>query len=90
MYRIIIASSRVEKELSRIPEPDRGRVVERMKKLAEDPRPKGVRALAPDVYRLRIGAYRVVYKVYDDEKVVLIGRIARRSEKTYRDFEELF
>jgi len=42
------------------------------------------------VYRLRIGPYRVIYRVFDEEQVILIGRIARRSEGTYRDWEDLF
>jgi mRNA-degrading endonuclease RelE of RelBE toxin-antitoxin system len=42
------------------------------------------------VYRLRVGDYRVIYKVFDKEQLVIIGRVARRSEKTYQDFEDLF
>ncbi|HIQ01891.1 MAG TPA: hypothetical protein EYH30_07145 [Anaerolineales bacterium] len=49
-----------------------------------------VSELAPNVYRLRIGPYRVIYRVFDEEQVILIGRIARRSEGTYRDWEDLF
>ncbi len=58
--------------------------------LAEDPRPHGIVQLAPDVYRLRVGSYRVIYKVLDEDKLVLIGRIARRSGSTYQDLGRLF
>ena len=90
MYEIRVASSRVEKELAKIPGKDREKVINEVRKLAENPRPSGIKALAPDIYRLRVGSYRVIYKVYDDEQVILIGRFARRSEKTYRDWEKQF
>ena len=90
MYEIRVASSKVEKELAKIPRGDRERVVNEVRRLAENPRPSGIKALAPGIYRLRIGSYRVVYRVYDDEQIILIGRFARRSEGTYRDWEKLF
>ena len=90
MYEIWVASLKVEKELAKIPTGDRERVIERIRKLTENPRPSGIKALAPSIYRLRIGPYRVIYKVYDDERVILIGRFARRSERTYQDWGELF
>lgn len=90
MYEIRVASSTVEKELAKIPRRERERVIERVRKLAETPRPSGIKALASSIYRLRIGSYRVIYKVYDADQIILIGRFARRSEKTYRDWEKLF
>jgi mRNA interferase RelE/StbE len=90
MYEIRVASSKVEKELAKIPGGDRERVIHQVRKLAETPRPSGIKALAPNIYRLRIGSYRVIYKVYDEEGVILVGRFARRSEKTYRNWENLF
>jgi mRNA interferase RelE/StbE len=90
MYEIRVASSKVEKELAQIPKGDRERVIARVGKLAEDPRPSGIKALAPNIYRLRVGPYRVIYKVYDDERTILIGRFARRSEGTYQEWGKLF
>jgi len=90
MYEIRVASSKVEKELAKIPKEERERIINRIRRLAENPRPSGIKALASNVYRLRIGACRVIYKVYDEEKIVLIGRFARRSERTYRNWKNLF
>jgi len=90
MYKIRVASPKVEKELGKIPVRERERIVNQIRRLAENPRPSGIKALASNVYRLRIGPCRVIYKVYDDEKVIPIGRFARRSERTYRNWEELF
>ena len=39
---------------------------------------------AERAYRIRAGDYQVVYEVYDNESLVLILRVARRTEITYR------
>lgn len=36
-----------------------------------------------DVWRRRIGAYRLFYKIYTKERVILIFRVERRTSKTY-------
>lgn len=90
MYEIRVASSKVEKELAKIPVGERERIISQIRRLAENPRPSGIKALASNVYRFRIGPWRVSYKVYDNEKIILLGRFARRSERTYRNWEKLF
>ncbi|MBM4467565.1 MAG: type II toxin-antitoxin system RelE/ParE family toxin [Chloroflexi bacterium] len=90
MYRIETPRARIKRELRSIPPQDRERVIEAIEALQEDPRPYGIVQLEPNVYRLRVGDYRVIYKVFDKEQLVIIGRVARRSEKTYQDFEDLF
>ena len=54
--------------------------------LAGEPRPYGVRKIrgAEKAFRIRVGSYRVVYEVYDNEHLVLILQVARRTETTYR------
>lgn len=54
--------------------------------LAGEPRPHGVRKIkgAERAYRVRVGGYRVVYEVYDNENLVLFLQIMRRTETTYR------
>ncbi len=56
MYEIRVASSKVEKELAKIPMRKRERIINQIRRLAENPRPSGIKALASNVYRLRIGA----------------------------------
>jgi mRNA interferase RelE/StbE len=90
MYQIESASSRIKRELRRIPRPDRVHIAEAVQALAADPHLPGVVQLEPDVYRLRVGDYRMIYKVLDDEQTILIGRVVRRSESTYRDLWRLF
>ena len=57
--------------------------------LADQPRPAGSRKLSgQELYRVRIRidgvAWRIIYQVRDEERVVLITRVARRDEGTYR------
>lgn len=90
MYSIRFLSARVERELQRLPPQDKARTVLRLRQLEQDPRPPGVAALASNVYRVRVGRYRVLYRVDDEAQEVVVARIARRSEATYRDWEDLF
>ena len=58
--------------------------------LEQNPRPSSIKALASNVYRLRVGRYRIICEVDDDAQEVIIGTIQRRSERTYQDWKELF
>ena len=79
----------IEKQLRRIPPPDRERVVEAMRSLAIEPRQKGTTLLLENLYRVRVGNYQILYAVFDAEVVVLVCKIARRTERTYKDLGEL-
>ena len=54
--------------------------------LADDPRPPGCVKLAgaDDLYRIRVGAYRVVYAIEDDRLVVLVVKVGHRRD-VYRE-----
>jgi mRNA-degrading endonuclease RelE of RelBE toxin-antitoxin system len=53
--------------------------------LAFDPRPPSAGKLAASAFwRLRVGAFRIVYAIDDTTHVIVGVRIARRSESTYR------
>jgi mRNA interferase RelE/StbE len=53
--------------------------------LAVEPRPPGaVKLTGTDVWRLRAGDLRILYVIDDAASLVIILRVARRSESTYR------
>jgi mRNA interferase RelE/StbE len=57
------------------------RVRDAIDALALDPHPAGAVKLAGrDDYRIRVGEYRIVYAVDDDDRVVIIARIAHRRD----------
>jgi mRNA interferase RelE/StbE len=60
---------------------DRRLVVDRISKLADDPRPSGSEKLADDNrYRVRQGPYRIVYEIDDAARVVCIIKVGHRRE----------
>ena len=87
-YRLKLLSG-VEKQLRRLPTTDRNRVIEAMRSLPDDPRRAGAIHLLENLYRVRVGNYRVLYAVFDAELVVLVCKVARRSEVTYKDLRAL-
>lgn len=90
MYKVNAAHSRVRRQLRRIPKQDLDRIGEAISALALEPRASRAIQLETDAYRIRVGNYRVIYKVYDQENLVLVGRVVRRSESAYDRLNELF
>ena len=80
-YRIFIKPS-AAKELEAIgTRRDRTRLVAKINSLAIDPRPPGCQKLTgSEKYRVRQGAYRVVYSIEDDRLVVTVVRVAHRRD----------
>ena len=54
--------------------------------LSKNPRPPGVRKLRGEdrAWRLRTGPLRAVYNILDDQQMVVVLKVARRIETTYR------
>jgi mRNA interferase RelE/StbE len=88
-YQVLLRR-RAEKQLDRVAYADHPRIVEAMLAMEDDPRPPGCRKLFDDIYRIRVGNYRVIYKIDDEHKEVVVGKVARRREDTYRAIEDLF
>ena len=81
-YSVLIKTS-AAKELEAVePRALRIRIVSRIQSLARTPRPSGSQKLAGDAerYRIRQGAYRIVYSVDDESRVVDVVKIGHRRE----------
>lgn len=69
------------KELADLPQDIHARVLRAVLALSDDPRPAGCKKLqAADLWRIRVGRYRIVYEIKDDALVVLVITIAHRRE----------
>ena len=82
------ARPRVRKALRQLDPAVRKDVLARMRALATDPRPPGVRALRghPSWLRVRAGDYRIIYAVDDEARVVTVATVGHRRE-VYRDLD---
>lgn len=71
-----------QKELGKVDQQIARRIVRAISALGGDPRPAGCRRLVgyDDLWRIRVGDYRVIYTIRDTELIVLALRIAHRSE----------
>ena len=80
-YRVALTAS-AEKELRGLPADAVSRIMPRLERLASAPRPPGCKKLkgGDHEWRIRIGAYRIVYEIDDKTKTVDVMRIAHRRE----------
>jgi mRNA interferase RelE/StbE len=83
-YRVEVAPA-AERQLRRLPPGDAARLRGPILALAIEPCPTGVTKIAgTDFWRLRVGELRVIYAVDDGSRMVVVLKVARRSESTYR------
>lgn len=71
------------RDLKALPREVLERVRKKINPLAENPRPQGVEKLSgcEDSYRIRIGDYRILYRIQDAPLfLVIIGRVRHRRE----------
>ena len=80
-YRVEFKPS-AAKAVEKLPRPAQRRVVAAAEALGDNPRPDGCRKLEgePDLYRVRVGDYRLVYAVRDRVLLVLIVRVGHRRD----------
>ena len=83
-YRVELAPA-AQRQLRRLPPGLAASLRGAILALALDPRPPGTQKLqGSDFWRLRLGNLRIVFFVDDAARLVVILKVARRSESTYR------
>jgi mRNA interferase RelE/StbE len=83
---LIVFTRTAAKELERIESTIALKILEKIEDLSKSPRPAGCKKLAGsnDIWRIRIGNYRVIYSISDRERLIDINLIRHRS-KAYKD-----
>lgn len=92
----ILLNPKARKELKDLPSEITDRIKKGMRELSSSPKEsrsgKDVKKLSgtssPELYRLRVGDHRAIYWVDEEEKEVLVEKIAIRK-RAYRDLSEL-
>ena len=80
-YEIIIDKEAI-KALKKLPKQVQARITKKIEDLKENPRPEGAKALQGGLnglYRIRIGDYRVIYKVENEVVIIYVLKIAHRK-----------
>jgi mRNA interferase RelE/StbE len=81
-HRVVISPA-AQRQLRRLPPGDAARLRGPILSLGLDPKPPGATKLVgTDFWRMRIGDLRIVYSL--EGAVVVVLKVARRSESTYR------
>ncbi|MBA7609416.1 hypothetical protein ES703_16607 [subsurface metagenome] len=89
MYRREL-TKRAQRDLDKLSGDDLERVVAVIRGLRDNPRPHGAIKIIGPIYRIRVGDWRIVYAVFAKDQLVIVGKVARRSERTYEGLGELF
>lgn len=84
-YKVEFTKS-AKKALDRIPNTVRNQLAVKIYSLKDDPRPDGCKKLKgeKDLYRIRVGNYRVVYLIQDGRLIVVVVKVGHRRD-VYRD-----
>lgn len=84
-YTVSFKTSAV-KQLRKLPKPLASRILAKTTSLSHEPRPSGSVKLVggSNLWRIRIGDYRVIYAIDDGNKKVDVRIVAHRRE-VYRD-----
>ena len=80
-YEIEVSRS-AEKQLRKLPREEQERIVQAILPLAQNPRPRGARKLSgyDEVFRIRVGRYRILYSVSSGTVVIIILKIGHRRD----------
>ena len=90
VFEVRLRTKKVRRELDALQEVDYERVLVKLRALATAVRPQGCEKLYDDIYRVRIGDFRIIYLIDEKNKRIEVGGIRRRTKRTYRGIEKLF
>ena len=82
MYEILF-TKQAHKVIRRMPRNTAKRIRGKIEQLAEDPyaaNPNAKKLKGREGYRLRVGDWRIIYELGEDELIILVLRIAPRGE----------
>jgi len=78
----VVVSDRASREIEDLPASIAARVYRKLASLGPQPRPHGVKKLSGrrDLWRIRVGEYRVIYSIDDRARAVDVVRVRHRSK----------
>ena len=80
LFDLEFASS-IRKDLKKINKKDVIKIISEIQNLAKNPRPTSCKKLTnEELYRIRIGNYRVIYEIFDERLIVHIVKVGHRKD----------
>jgi mRNA interferase RelE/StbE len=75
-------SSTAERQFKKLSVQLQKRLTPKIDALAKNPRPSGMKKLEGEenLYRIRVGDYRIIYQIQDNKLIVLVVKIGDRKE----------
>jgi mRNA interferase RelE/StbE len=88
-YRVEVPKDvrRFLERLARAAPDDYLRIDDAIDKLRSNPRPRGakkLRARGP-LFRIRVGEYRIIYAIFDPDRLITVEEIMRRTSRSYKE-----
>jgi mRNA interferase RelE/StbE len=74
------------REIRRLSRQDQRRIIAKAEALTDNPRPRGCVKLSgsENLWRIRVGVYRIIYEIQDEQLLVTVVRVGHRRD-VYRD-----
>ena len=78
---LVVLRKSAAREIEELPEEYYSRIKKCVLSLADDPFPRGTKKLTSrELYRIRVGPYRIVYEVDKARKTVTVNTVRHRKE----------
>lgn len=76
-----LLSKKAQRQLNKLSDTIAEPILEAITDLEENPRPQGyIKLKDRDGYRIRVGSYRVIYDIYDNELIVDVITLGHRKD----------
>jgi mRNA-degrading endonuclease RelE of RelBE toxin-antitoxin system len=83
MNWILVVANPARKDLGKIPDRDRQRILRALDALQADPFSGDIKRLEAPAWRRRSGSYRIFYDLMLEEHLIVATAIKRRTTTTY-------
>ena len=72
--------TRAAREIRALPQREQRKIIARIETLADNPRPPGCLKLSgeSDLWRIRSGVYRIIYRIEDARLVITVVKVGHR------------
>ncbi|MBI2041534.1 MAG: type II toxin-antitoxin system RelE/ParE family toxin [Candidatus Nealsonbacteria bacterium] len=76
---------RIYKDIEKFPQNDKMRILQFFEAISLNPFSGDIEKMKGEenVWRRRVGAYRIFYEILSEDRVIYIFRVERRTSKTY-------